>query len=88
MRREIPDISLGTVHRNLRLLRESGQIMEIDLRSTFHRSDGNPSSHYHFGCEECSRVFDVDEPANKELDLRVAKETGFKISQHHLEFRG
>jgi len=88
VRKEIPNISLGTVYRNLRLLRQSGEISEIDLGSTFSRFDGRPENHYHFRCERCGRVFDVDEPVNTELDKKVARETGFKISYHRLEFRG
>jgi len=88
VRKEIPDISLGTVYRNLKLLRESGEILEIDLSGAFSRFDGNPDNHYHFRCEKCGRVFDVDEPVNKELDERVAQKTGFKILHHRLEFRG
>ena len=86
--KEIPNISLGTVYRNLKLLRESGEILEIDLSGTLSRFDGNSDNHYHFRCEKCGRVFDVDEPVNKELDERVAQKTGFKISHHRLEFRG
>jgi Fe2+ or Zn2+ uptake regulation protein len=88
VRKEIPNISLGTVYRNLKLLRESGEILEVDLSGTFSRFDGNPDNHYHFRCEKCGHVFDVDEPVNKELDERVARKTGFKISYHRLEFRG
>ena len=88
VRKEIPNISLGTVYRNLKLLRQSGEISEVDFGSTFSRFDGNPDNHYHFRCEKCGCVFDVDEPVNKELDERIAQKTGFKISHHRLEFRG
>jgi len=88
VRKEIPNISLGTVYHNLRLLQKEGEILEIDSSGTFSRFDGNPANHYHFRCENCGRVFDVDEPVNEELDRRVAQKTGFKISHHWLEFRG
>ena len=88
VRKEIPDISLGTVYRNLKLLRESGEILEIDLGSTFSRFDGNPSIHYHFRYERCGRVFDIDEPVDEKINQRIARKTGFKISHHWLEFRG
>jgi len=88
VRKEIPNISLGTVYRNLKLLWQSGEISEMDFSGTFSRFDGNPDNHYHFRCERCGRVFDVDEPVNKETDDRVAQKTGFKIFYHRLEFRG
>ena len=88
VRKEISNISLGTVYRNLKLLREMGEISEIDLSGTFSRFDGNPENHYHFRCENCGGVFDMDEPVNTEVDRRIAQKTGFKISYHRLEFRG
>ena len=88
VRREIPNISLGTVYRNLKLLKQEGEILELDLASTLSRFDGNSQDHYHFRCEKCGRVFDVDELVDKEIDDRVAQKTGFKVSHHRLEFRG
>ncbi len=88
MRKEIPNISLGTVYRNLKLLKREGKISELDIADSKSRFDGNPHNHYHFRCERCGRVFDVDEPVNKEIDKRIARKTGFKVSHHILEFRG
>jgi Fur family peroxide stress response transcriptional regulator len=88
VRKEIPDISLGTVYRNLKLLRECREILEIDLGSTSSRFNGNPANHYHFRCEKCGRVFDIDEPVDEEINEKISRKTGFKISHHWLEFRG
>ena len=88
VRKEIPHISLGTVYRNLRLLRKNGDILELDPSSGFSRFDGNSYNHYHFKCEKCGCVFDIDEPVDKEMDERIAEKTGFKVLYHRLEFRG
>ena len=88
VKREIPHISLGTVYRNLRLLKEEGDIVELELAGTLSRFDGNTQPHYHFRCEQCGRIFDVDEPVDKAIDKKVAQNTGFKITHHRLEFRG
>ena len=88
VRKEIPNISLGTVYRNLRLLCQEGEILQLGLCGTSGRFDGRVDNHYHFRCENCGRVFDVDEPVDKEINKRVARTTGFKISCHRLEFRG
>jgi Fur family peroxide stress response transcriptional regulator len=88
VRKEISNISLGTVYRNLRMLRESGEILEIDLCGTLARFDARKDNHYHFRCEECGQVFDVDMPVDVEIDRRATQKTGFKISCHRLEFRG
>ena len=90
VRREIPNISLGTVYRNLKLLKEEGQILDIALDGTLNRFDGNTQYHHHFICEQCGRVFDVisEEPMERAMVDRAAQRTGFKVTQHRCEFRG
>jgi Fur family peroxide stress response transcriptional regulator len=88
VRKEIPNISLGTVYRNLRLMKEQGEILELEQTGTFRRFDGNSSNHYHFRCDSCGRVFDIDEPLIAGIDQRVEENTGFMVSYHRLEFRG
>ena len=88
VRKVIPNISKGTVYRNLKILKEDEEISELNLSGTVSRYEGNQKSHYHFRCEKCGRVFDLEEPVNKELDERIAKNTGFKVKYHQLEFRG
>ena len=88
VRKVIPNISKGTVYRNLKILREDGKISELNLSGTVSRYEGNQENHYHFRCEKCGRVFDLDEPVHKELDDKVARNTGFTVSYHQLEFRG
>ena len=88
VKREIRNISLGTVYRDLKLLKQEGEITEVGLGDTLSRFDGNTQNHYHFICQQCSRIFDVDEPVNEEIDKRVAQKMGFKISHHKLGFFG
>jgi len=88
VRKEIPNISKGTVYRNLQILQKDGAISELNLNGTLSRFEAKQDSHYHFRCELCGRVFDLDEPVDYELDKRVGKRTGFKVSYHQTEFRG
>jgi len=88
VRKDIPNISLGTVYRNLRLLCQSGEILELDLCGALSRFDARRDDHYHFRCEKCGGVFDVGLPVDREIDRRAAQKTGFKVSSHWLEFRG
>jgi Fe2+ or Zn2+ uptake regulation protein len=87
-KKEIPHISKGTVYRNLKVLQENGQVSELNLDGTVSRFEAKRENHYHFRCERCGRVFDVDEPVDRKLDGKVARKTGLKISCHQLEFRG
>ncbi|BCJ96773.1 transcriptional repressor [Anaerocolumna cellulosilytica] len=55
-----PNISLGTVYRNLNLLAEQGEIIKLSHGTGSDRFDGNTLPHYHFVCTECSCVEDLD----------------------------
>lgn len=58
-RKIIPNISLGTVYRNLKLLKEEGLILELnDGRQS--RFDARIDNHLHFKCEMCNSIYDVD----------------------------
>ena len=50
IRKEFPNISLGTVYRNLNLLAEIGEIQKLSSGIGPDRFDGNPAPHYHFIC--------------------------------------
>ena len=88
VRKTMPNISLGTVYRNLKLLKEEGVILELDFAGTVSKFDGNTKDHQHFRCEQCGHIFDVDEPLHKRIDKRVAKQIGGQVFNHLLEFRG
>jgi len=87
-RQILPDISLGTVYRNLNLLKSLGKIQELNYGSGQSRYDGNPNNHYHFVCEKCKKVVDLDLPVVADLDEQIGKNYGYKVSSHRLEFYG
>ena len=87
-KKQIPDISLGTVYRNLNVLRDMGEIMELNYGSSQSRFDGNPKEHYHFTCENCSRVYDIDFPVQREMNDLVERKNGHRVDYHRLEFYG
>ncbi|MEC9489131.1 MAG: transcriptional repressor [Halanaerobium sp.] len=88
VRRKIPNISLGTVYRNLKILKEMGEILELEFGSSFSRFDGNPINHYHFQCQECGRVYDIDLPVQEGLNAKVEELSGNKVYNHRMEFYG
>ena len=87
VRRRLPQISLGTVYRNLRLLVDQGLIQELDSGG-FCRYDGNTARHHHFICEVCGQISDLIVPVDRALDRRTASRTGLEISHHRIEFYG
>ncbi len=88
VRREIPNISLGTIYRNLNMLKAEGAIIELSFGGAPTRYDGNCQPHYHFRCIKCGRVCDIDGQVNGDLDKRVAEDSGLEVLGHRLEFYG
>jgi Fe2+ or Zn2+ uptake regulation protein len=88
VRKEIPNISLGTVYRNLNLLAQAGEIKELDIPGVSSRFDGMTSNHHHLICETCGRIFDWDEPLDSTVEARITKKTGFQVKVQHLKFIG
>lgn len=88
VKRRVPSISLGTVYRNLNLLRDEGKIQELTCGKYTSHYDGDVTNHNHFFCIRCRNVFDLDVSALKNLDKRIARRMGFYISYHRLDFYG
>jgi Fe2+ or Zn2+ uptake regulation protein len=62
VRKTIPNISLGTVYRNLKQLENHGEIIRVHGTFEKERFDGNPQNHAHFVCEKCGDVSDFQIP--------------------------
>ena len=59
VREEIPNISLGTVYRNLSSLAATGEILAIDVGDGFEHYDGDISPHLHLNCRCCGDIEDL-----------------------------
>lgn len=87
--REIfPNISLGTVYRNLTLLTEMGEIQKISGIGESERFDGNPERHYHFCCQDCGCVSDIDMYPLDHINIIAAQNFGGHITGHAVTFTG
>ena len=84
---EHPRISRGTVYRNLKLLAESGQLQQLKIPGA-DRFDRRVEQHAHLSCVRCQSVCDVDTPYDAGLDEQAARETGCRVTGHHVLFEG
>ena len=60
IREEYPNISLGTVYRNLTLLADMGEIRRLRVGDGVDHFDADTSPLYHFVCTECGAVIDLE----------------------------
>jgi Fe2+ or Zn2+ uptake regulation protein len=75
-RRVLPNISLGTVYRNLNFLRDQGAVREIrPAEGGSSRFDGGQAPHAHFHCVRCSALLDIPLPGPLE-SFRFEDEEG------------
>lgn len=79
---------MGTVYRNLNILIEQGLVKKIDFGSTYDRFEARTEPHYHFICENCNAIIDIDVPIDNTLNDKIAHETGLTPNSHRIEFFG
>ena len=88
VRQQNPNISLGTVYRNLTLLADIGEIQRLRLGDGVDHFDADISPHYHFICSDCSSVIDLEmESINPIVETASAHLDGI-IAGHVTYFYG
>ncbi len=85
---EEPNISLGTVYRNLSFLAENGQILKISTGIGPDHFDGFTEAHNHFVCRKCGRVLDLDYVADEKIIAEASKNFNGEIKGYDLQFYG
>jgi Fur family ferric uptake transcriptional regulator len=88
VRKRLPNISLGTVYRNLDLLARTGAIQKLNTGQNEARFDGVTEHHYHICCASCGRVNDLPDTPVDLIDSSVVEVEGFEILGHQLQFIG
>lgn len=89
VRNDFPNISLGTVYRNLTLLADIGEIDRLRLGDGVDHFDADTHPHFHFVCTECGSVIDLEMESLSELDALSGREIGGnRISGNFTYFYG
>ena len=89
LKAEIPDLSLGTVYRNIALFKDQGLIVSLGSVNGVERYDGNIEPHVHFVCTACGSIQDLHGMhVPQELNHAAAEEAGAVIDHCHLTFHG
>ena len=88
MRREFPNVSLGTVYRNLNLLVDCGEIRKLSFPTGPDHFDCETTPHYHFVCRHCGRVYDMPDHLSEVISETAAKDAPGQIDAHDLVFYG
>lgn len=88
VREEFPNISLGTVYRNLTFLEEHGEIVKLCCGGNCDRYDAKTTRHYHFICSVCGSVSDLEMMPLDHIDVIAGEKFDGMIEGHQVVFYG
>ncbi len=88
LREEFPNISLGTVYRNLNLLADLGEIRRLSCDNGPERFDADTRPHYHFICRQCGQVRDLPMEVSGQMNAEAQNHCGGRIDSHITYFYG
>ena len=88
LREEMPNLSLGTVYRNLALLSELGEIQKISTGIGPDHFDGNAKPHNHFICNCCGSILDLEMKSINFIDDLAAEGFQGRVNGHVTYFYG
>ncbi len=89
LKAEIPDLSLGTVYRNVSYFKNQGILTSVGTVQGIERFDADLRPHVHFICESCGCVKDLPGiQVSPELSQDAAQESGAVVESCRLTFYG
>ncbi len=83
-RKIIPNISLGTVYRNLAELDKAGTIISLKVSDGSDHFDGNAVCHPHLYCEKCEKIVDLDTPFAEDFVDNCSRHNDIKVKSHNI----
>ena len=88
LQKENLSINLSTVYRTLELFEEKNLIQKYDLGEKKYNFSLIRHGHHHIvECDSCHKVINLD-CHMKQIEDLITKETGFHLTEHHLELKG
>jgi len=89
VRVHFPTTSLATVYKTISVIKELGEVLELEFSSGHNRYDGHkPYSHPHLLCVKCKRIVDPELSSLAHLTRELVSDTGYRILSHRLDFYG
>ena len=84
-----PGTSLATIYNTIDILKETGQVLEIEFSASANRYDGRiPESHPHLVCLQCEKVEDMQDATPHYPLERVSQTTGYEIVRLRTDYYG
>ena len=87
LKSEYPKLSLATVYRNLNQLCEANTIKRLMLPNSPDRFDALITPHYHFYCNECNQVYNIEQ-CKQDCSMLLQDNFPHKITGYDVIFYG
>ena len=88
LRTDFPNLSLGTVYRNLKVLTEQGLVNKLTFNNTVDHYEAVIPPHSHLICKKCGNIIDFDQDQTPPLAQKVTEDTGFTVTDVRIDFYG
>ena len=81
--------TLATVYKTIVVLKELGELLELEFSAGHNRYDGNkPFPHPHLLCVKCKGIIDLDLTSLSQMTQELAADKGYKILSHRFDIYG
>jgi Fur family peroxide stress response transcriptional regulator len=88
IKQRFPTTSPATVYKLLALLKELGEVYEIDFRNDSHYDGNRPEPHPHLICTNCRKIEDGIMDLDSGWIHKMETKSGYRIKRHQLTFFG
>lgn len=88
LKKDNPELSLGTVYRNLSQLVDNGFISKVSIPNQADRFDKNLSSHAHLICNSCGEIYDLESNNIDNFINAVSAKENISINSYDIIFNG
>jgi len=88
-REKQPRLSLSTVYRTLRRLKELGLVDELHFDEAHHHYEVKPSAeHHHLVCLGCGKIVEFESGLSQKMKQEIARKQGFEVTGVEVQMTG
>lgn len=88
LKKDNPELSLGTVYRNLSVLTKNGVISKLSIPNQSDRYDKNVKLHSHMICNKCNNIFDIESQSIDKFIADLSDEKKLDVTNYELVLYG
>ncbi|NLS78658.1 MAG: transcriptional repressor [Chloroflexi bacterium] len=88
VRQDLPTTSIASVYKTIELLKEAGEVLELEFDQANHYDGQRPYPHPHLVCVKCRRIVDPDTDGLEDLGRHLAERAGYRLVGQRFDVYG